>query len=171
MIKKRKIAIVTGTRAEYGILKSLLKKIKISKSLELELLVTGMHLLKRYGFTIKDIEEDKFKINGKVKMYSENIKDSSYHGEALGKGIRNFSKVFSETKPDIVAVFGDRLEPLAAVLAAATLRFPIVHIHGGDKTDDGHIDEGITRSITRFAHIHFAPTRKCRDRLIRMGWR
>jgi len=174
MIKKRKIAVITGARAEYGILKPLLEGIKKSGDFKLELLAGGMHLLEKYGLTIREIEKDGFKISGKVKMYSGNIKNPLYYGKALGEGIKNFSKALLKIKPDIAAVFGDRLEPLAATLAAAALRLPIVHIHAGDKTDDGHIDEAITRSITRFSHLHFAPTEKCKARLIKMGeepWR
>jgi GDP/UDP-N,N'-diacetylbacillosamine 2-epimerase (hydrolysing) len=174
MTKKRKIAVITGSRAEYGILKPLLKKIKESENLELILLVTGMHLLKKYGFTMNDIKKDGFLVSEKIKMYSEDTDDPLYYGDALGEGVKNFNKAFLKTRPDIVVVFGDRLEPLAATLAAATSQFPIVHIHGGDKADDGHIDECVRNSITKFSHIHFPPTEKCKDRIIKMGeksWR
>ena len=172
-MEKRKIAVVTGARSEYGILKPLLEKIEHSKSFELKLIVTGMHLLKNYGFTINEVIKDGFKITGEVEMYGNEI-GSAYHGEALGKGIQNFTKIFLKIKPDILVIIGDRIEPLAAVLAAAILRIPIVHIHGGDKTDSGHIDESMRHSITRFVHIHFPPTKKCKERLIKMGeesWR
>lgn len=171
--KKRKIAVVTGTRAEYGILKPLLDEIEKSRFLQLELLVSGMHLLKDYGLTGKEIKKDGFREIVKVPMYEQKI-DFSYYGAALGQGIKNFIKIFSKTKPDILVILGDRLEPLAAALAAATLRIPIAHIHGGDKTDSGHIDESIRHAITRFAHIHFAPSEKCHKRLLKMGeesWR
>jgi len=174
MIKKRKIVVVTGTRAEYGILKALLENIKNSSTFELKLIVTGMHLLKHYGLTVREIKKDGFKIDREVKMYAGEERELAHHGKALGEGIKNFSETFLEIKPDILVVFGDRLEPLAATLAAAILRIPIAHIHGGDKTDSGHIDESIRHSITRFAHIHFPPTRKCKERLIKMGeepWR
>jgi GDP/UDP-N,N'-diacetylbacillosamine 2-epimerase (hydrolysing) len=173
-IKKRIVAVVTGTRSEYGILKPLLRRIKKSRDLDLKLFVTGMHLLKKYGFTIKEIEKDGFKTNEKIMMYSKSGKEDLSYGIALGEGIKNFSRLFSKTKLDLVVVFGDRLEPLAATLAAATLRLPIIHIHGGDKSDDGHIDECIRNSITKFAHIHFPPTLKCKNRIIKMDeepWR
>lgn len=169
----RKIAVVTGTRAEYGILKPLLKKIIESERLELNLIVTGLHLLERYGLTIKEIEEDGFKINNIVKMYGEE-KDITYHGKGLAKGIAGFTSLFGKIKPHMLVVLGDRLEPLAATLSAATLQIPIAHIQGGDKTDSGHIDESIRHSITRFAHIHFTATNKHKERLIKMGeeaWR
>lgn len=171
---KRKIAVVTGSRAEYGILKPLLTTIDKSGSLELMLLVTGMHPLKKYGFTLKEIKKDGFKIAAIVRMYSENESDEDFYGKSLAKGVEGFTKVLARIRPDILVVFGDRLEPLAATLAAATLRIPIAHIQGGDKTDSGHIDEPIRHSITKFANIHFTATRKSSERLIKMGeepWR
>ena len=174
MMQKKRIAIITGSRAEYGILKPLLKRIKNSKNLELKLIVTGMHLLKKYGLTINEIEKDSFEISAKISMYSGNDLDYNYHGEALARGVSRFTSLLSKIRPNILVVFGDRLEPLAATLAAATLRIPITHIHGGDKTDSGHIDESIRHSISRFAHIHFVSTKKSKERLIKMGeesWR
>lgn len=164
----KKIAVITGTRAEYGILKPLLNILKKSKEFQLNLIVTGMHLLKEYGLTYKEIEKDGFKLE-KVKMYEGNNK-----ALALSNGIKGISEVFLKTKPDILIVFGDRLEPLAGALAAANLKIPIVHIHGGDKTNSGHIDESIRHSISRFSHIHLAPTEKSAERLLKMGeekWR
>jgi len=112
MIKKRKIAVITGARAEYGILKPLLEGIKKSGDFKLELLAGGMHLLEKYGLTIREIEKDGFKISGKVKMYSGNIKNPLYYGKALGEGIKNFSKALLKIKPDIAAVFaGSQILP------------------------------------------------------------
>jgi len=170
----RKIAVVTGTRAEYGILKPLLYKIKASEALELKLIVTGMHLLETYGSTINEIREDGFYTEAQVEMYVGSEPDPGYHGKALAKGINGFTKVLLEINPDILVVSCDRLEGLAATLAAVTLRIPIAHIHGGDKTDSGHIDEAIRHSITKFAHIHFPATEESANRLIKMGeepWR
>ena len=170
----RKIAVVTGTRAEYGILKPLLEKIVESNDLELNLIVTGLHLLKKYGLTINEIKKNSFEIDGIVEMYSDNEEDINYYGKALAKGVAGFTSTLSKIKPDILVVLGDRLEPLAATLGAATLRIPIAHIHGGDKTDSGHIDENIRHSITRFAHIHFTAMKEHTTRLIKMGeepWR
>lgn len=170
----RKIAVVTGTRAEYGILKPLLEKIVESNDLELNLIVTGLHLLKKYGLTINEINKNGFEIDSIVEMYVDNEEDVAYYGKALAKGIADFTSLLSEIKLDILIVLGDRLEPLSATLAAATLRIPIAHIHGGDKTDSGHIDESIRHSITRFAHIHFTATKEHTNRLIKMGedpWR
>lgn len=166
---KRKIAIITGTRAEYGILKPLLHKIKRSKRLELRLLVTGMHLLREYGLTLNDIKRDGFKIEVKVPMYSSGEIDATYYGKALARGINGFTLALNKIRPDILLVFGDRLEPLAATLAAATLNIVIAHIHGGDSSPSGHIDEAIRHSISKFAHLHLTPTKLTERRLIKMG--
>jgi len=173
--KTKKIVVVTGTRSEYGILKPLLKRIKKSRKLELSLLVTGMHLLWQFGYTANEIKADGFKISAKIPMYKGSLKNKDYHGVALGEAVVAFAKIFSKNKPDFLVVFGDRLESLAAVLAAANLGgIGIAHIHAGDKTDSGHIDEAIRSSISRFSHIFFAPTNKCAERLVKMGenkWR
>ena len=168
-IKKRKIAVVTGTRAEYGILKPLLEKIKNSDNLDLKLIVTGMHLLKKYGQTINEIKADGLAIVGAVEMYNDAAGDRRYHSLALSRGIAGFTDLFFKLKPDILVVFGDRLEPLAATLAAQGLCLPIAHIHGGDKTDSGHIDESIRHAISRFSHLHLAATSGHRLRLLKMG--
>lgn len=170
----RKIAVVTGTRAEYGILKPLLEKIVESNDLELNLMVTGLHLLEKYGLTINEIKKDDFRIDAKIQMYPSDESNPSYYGKGLAIGTEGFTEVLLQIKPDILVVSCDRLEALAAALAAATLRIPLAHIHGGDKTDSGHIDESIRHSITRFAHIHFPATDESANRLIKTGeepWR
>jgi len=169
MKKVKNIAVITGTRSEYGILKPLLKKIQHSKELELSLYVAGMHLLKKYGKTIVDINKDGFTATEKIVMYGNNEHSPTYFGVGLGKGIINFTKAFSKNKPDMVLVLGDRLESLAATLAAALLKIPIGHIHGGDKTDSGHIDESTRHAISKYSHIHFAPTKVAARRLMQMG--
>jgi len=170
---KRRIGVVTGTRAEFGILKPLLKKIEEDKNLDLKLLVTGMHLLKKYGSTINEIKDSGFDISATIDMYDENL-NPDYHGKSLARSIEKFTNVLLKIKPDILIVLGDRLEALAATLAAAILKIPIAHIQGGDKTDSGHIDESIRHSITRFANIHFTATQEHSKRLIKTGeesWR
>lgn len=174
MEEKRKIAVVTGARSEYGILKPLLKAIGDSARLELNLMVTGMHLLRKYGLTIKEIKKDGFKIRAEIPMYAGDGSADDYLGQALARGIKGFTAGLIKIKPDIVVVLGDRLESLAAALAANILNIPIAHIHGGDKSDSGHIDESTRHSISKMAHIHFPPTEKCKDRLFKMGeevWR
>jgi len=173
--KIKKVAVVTGTRAEYGILKPLLKKIHEDDELELQLIVTGMHLLKNFGYSIREIEEDGFPIVSKIKMYDENLFGRlEYHGVSLGKAVSELTKELIKLNPDIVLVIGDRLEALSATLAASTLNIAVGHIHAGDKTDSGHIDEQVRFAISRFSHLLFAPTKKCAERLIKMGeeeWR
>lgn len=170
-----RVGVVTGTRAEYGILKPLLTLIEKDPDLELDLLVTGLHLLEEFGMTIQEIKKDGFKIAAEVPMYPNDLFGKlNYHGVGLGEGVKNFTNVLKDLQPDMLLVFGDRLEALAATLAASTLNIPIGHIHAGDKTDSGHIDEQIRFSISRFSHILFAPTKKSAERLIKMGeepWR
>ena len=170
----RKIAVVTGSRAEFGILRPLIKEIDDSSDLDLRLFVTGLHLLDSYGMTVKDIKRDGLKIESTVEMYSSNERDPEYHGKGLAKGIHNFTSLLNTVNPDLLIVLGDRLEELAAILAAATLVIPIAHIHGGDKTDSGHIDESIRHSISKFAHVHFTVSQFSSERLLKMGeedWR
>lgn len=170
----RRIAVLTGSRAEYGILKPLLKLIDKRKDMELILVVTGLHLLKEYGYTVELIEKDKYTIDSVVEMYQNAGMKETYYGSALAEGIKGLTAELSMKKPDLLVVLGDRLEPLAATLAAATLKIPVAHIHGGDRTDSGHIDESIRHAITRFAHIHFPATEEHEKRLIKMGeeqWR
>ena len=166
---KRKIAVVTGSRAEYGILKPLLCLINERKELDLSLVVTGLHLLRDYGHTIMAIKKGGISIDSVVEMYDESEDARIYYGSALARGIRGLTVELARISPDILVVLGDRLEPLAATLAAALMKIPVAHIHGGDRTDSGLIDESIRHSITRFASIHFAATDEHRDRLVRMG--
>ena len=168
---KRKIAIVTGTRAEYGILTSVADAIKKEKNLDYGFVVTGMHLLKEFGHTIGEIRKDKYKIWAVVPML-KNTKTPEGMAESLGRGITGMAKAFQKIKPDIVVVLGDRDEPLAAAAAAAHMNIPVAHIHGGEVT--GSIDESIRHAITKFSHIHFAATKNSVERLKKMGedsWR
>jgi len=170
----KRICVVTGTRSEYGILRLLLKKILKSKKLELILVVTGMHLLKKFGNTISQIIEDKIPISKKIPMYIENDDNEMNLGKAVGNVIKTFTEVFFELKPDLLLILGDRYEPFAAVIAASTLSIPIAHIHGGDNVFRGQIDEQIRHAITKFAHIHFPATQKSAKRIELMGeekWR
>ena len=164
---KRKISITTGTRAEYGILREVLKQIKNSRHLELYLIVTGMHLDKKFGKTINEIKKDGFVIYTSFKMLPMN--DSNYFmAKSLGTGIDRFAKIFHKLKPDINIVFGDRDESLASALAAYHMNIPNAHIHGGDKTKAG-IDEYNRHVITKASNIHFAATKKSFNRILKMG--
>ncbi|MBI5361483.1 MAG: UDP-N-acetylglucosamine 2-epimerase (hydrolyzing) [Planctomycetes bacterium] len=178
-MNNRKICVITGTRAEYGLLKPVLRKIQETHGLELQLVVTGMHLLEAHGNTYKDIEADGFKIDKKFEMYSPGIQQKhqpSPEKLALIKGKKGFDEAFSELKPDMVLLLGDRLEPFAAVQAAGDKRIAIAHIHGGDKSshDYIHIDEIIRHKITKSAHIHFPATELSKSRIADLGedeWR
>lgn len=165
-MQKRKITVTSGARADYGFLRPVLKEILTRKILDLYLIVSGMHLSKRHGFTINEIKKDGFKINAIADTFPK--KDTVYHTSlALGKGIVEFSKIFQKIKPDINVVLGDRDEMLASAIAAAHMNIPNAHIHGGDKS--GSIDESNRHAITKFSHIHFAVSKNSMKRIIKMG--
>jgi GDP/UDP-N,N'-diacetylbacillosamine 2-epimerase (hydrolysing) len=164
---KKKITITTGTRADYGLLKEIINLVNSSKKLELYLLVTGMHLSKKYGYTINEIKNDSFKIYKKFSMIPK--KDDLFHTSfELGLGITKFSKIFHEIQPDINLILGDRDEMLASALSASHMNILNAHIHGGDKTRAG-IDEYNRHAITKLSNIHFTATKKSKDRVIKMG--
>jgi GDP/UDP-N,N'-diacetylbacillosamine 2-epimerase (hydrolysing) len=164
---KRKISVVTGTRAEYGLLRSTLKKINSSKHLDLFLIVAGMHLSQKFGDTIKEIKQDGFKVYSKVDMVPKG--NSTFHmAKAVGLGTVKFAEIFHKLKPDINLVLGDRDEAFASTLAASHMNIPNAHIHGGDRSQAG-IDEYNRHAITKLSNIHFAASRKSKDRIIKMG--
>ena len=163
---KRKISVTTGARADYGILRPVLQAILKSKKLELYLIVTGTHLSKKHGLTINEIKKDGFEIFATIDMVPQG--DTNYFmSKALGEGIVAFSKIFSKLRPDINLILGDRDEMLASALAAAHMNIPNAHIHGGDKS--GGIDEYNRHAITKISNIHFAATKKSKERIIKMG--
>jgi GDP/UDP-N,N'-diacetylbacillosamine 2-epimerase (hydrolysing) len=163
---KRKICIVTGTRAEYGLLYWLLKEIQQDNELELQLIVTGMHLSPEFGLTYKEIEKD-FKIDKKIEMLLSS--DSSIGiSKSMGLAQISFSESYTELNPDILVVLGDRYEVFSAVSAAMIARIPIAHIHGGEKTE-GAFDEAIRHSITKMSHMHFTAAEEYRNRVIQLG--
>ena len=166
-MNKRKICVVTGTRAEYGILRSVLKQIKQNKKLKLQLVVSGMHLSKKHGLSITEIENDGFFISRKIKMMprGDTVFDMA---KALGDGIKQYAESFKKIKPDICVILGDRDEALAAALAGSHMNIPIAHIHGGDKTQ-GCIDEYNRHAISKLSNIHFAATKKSMERILKMG--
>lgn len=163
----RKICIVTGSRAEYGLLKNLIKKIKRDKTIKLQIIATCMHLIPKFGLTYKEIIKDGFKIDYKVKMPipSSNSKNIT---NATGLGMLGFAKAFSKLKPDLLVVLGDRFEILSASFAALSQNIPIAHIHGGESTV-GAIDEAIRHSITKMSTFHFASTKEYKKRIIQLG--
>ena len=164
---KRKICIVTGTRAEYGLLYWLMKEIQCDSSLELQIIATGMHLSPEFGLTYKKIEEDGFTINEKVEMLLSSDTPVGI-AKSVGLGVIGFADALARQKPDILVVLGDRFEILAAAQAAMIARIPIAHIHGGETTE-GAIDEAIRHAITKMSHFHFTAAEPYRRRVIQLG--
>jgi GDP/UDP-N,N'-diacetylbacillosamine 2-epimerase (hydrolysing) len=163
----KKVCVLTGTRAEYGLLKPIIERIDSDKELKLSLLVAGMHLSKEFGNTIDEIKEEGFKIDGTIDMNPK--EDKSYAmAFAIGEGIQKITSFFEKTKPDILLILGDRIEALAAAIAAAYCNIAIAHIHGGDTTKAG-LDESARHAITKFAHIHFPATKKSAERIKKLG--
>ncbi len=162
-----KICVVTGTRAEYGLLYWTIKAIQANSKSQLSLCVTGMHLSPEFGLTYQQIEEDGFEIDGKVEMLLSS--DTSIGiTKSMGLGLISFADFYERTKPDWVLVLGDRYEILTAVTAAMIAKIPIAHCHGGEATE-GLIDEAIRHSITKMAHLHFTSTEEYRQRVIQLG--
>lgn len=163
----RRIAIVTGSRAEYGILYWIIKGIHEDTELELQLIVTGMHLSPEFGLTARDIEKDGFPIAEKVEMLLSSDTEVAI-ATSMGLGIIGFAKAYERLKPDILVVLGDRFEILSAVAAAVPFRIPIAHIHGGEVTE-GAMDELFRHAITKMSHIHFSATKTYALRIRQMG--
>ncbi|MBT6936789.1 MAG: UDP-N-acetylglucosamine 2-epimerase (hydrolyzing) [Candidatus Marinimicrobia bacterium] len=163
----KKICVVTGTRAEYGLLYWFMKGIQGDPQMELQIVATGMHLSPEFGLTYKNIEKDGFYINRKVEMLLSADTPSAI-SKSTGLGIIGFADVFSDLEPDIIVVLGDRFEILAASIAATFSRTPIAHFHGGEATE-GLIDEAIRHSITKMSHLHFVAAEEYKKRVIQMG--
>ena len=162
----RKICVVTGTRAEYGLLYWLMKEIQKDKDLELQLIVTGMHLSTEFGLTYKIIEQD-FVIDKKIEMLLSS--DTAIGiSKAMGLAQISFSESFEELKPDLLVVLGDRYEIFSATSSAMIANIPITHLHGGETTE-GAFDESIRHSITKMSHLHFTATDEYRNRVIQLG--
>ncbi len=164
---KRKICIVTGSRAEYGLMYWLMKEIQEDPELELQIIATGMHLSPEFGLTYRVIEEDGFLINEKVEMLLSSDTPVAI-AKSMGLGIIGFADTLERLKPDIMVVLGDRYEILAACAAAIPARTPIAHLHGGEATE-GLIDEAIRHAITKMAHLHFVAAEEYKKRVIQMG--
>lgn len=164
----RKICVVTGTRAEYGLLSRLIRMINESERTQLQLIATNMHLSPTYGETYKEIEADGFKIDRKIPIIEEGKNDAVATLNSMAKAVAGFADVFNELKPDLVALLGDRYEILAAAEAALIEKIPIAHIHGGEVTE-GAYDDAIRHSITKMSHLHFPSIEPYRKRIIQMG--
>ena len=164
---KRKICIVTGTRAEYGLLYWIIKGIHEEPELELQLIVTGMHLSPEFGLTVREIEKDGFPIAEKVEMLLSSDTETAI-ATSMGLGMIGFAKAYERLKPDILVVLGDRFEILSAVASAVPFRVPVAHIHGGEATE-GVTDELFRHAITKMSHIHFPSNKVYANRIIQMG--
>lgn len=163
----RKICVITGTRAEYGLLKWLMREIENSQYLELQIIATGQHLCSKFGLTYKEIENDGFVIHKKVEM-PLNSDNAASLTKAMAEGLSGFSNALESLMPDIVVVLGDRYEILSAVTAATIFRLPIAHIHGGESTE-GAMDEAIRHALTKMSHLHFVAAEEYRQRVIQLG--
>ena len=162
----RKICVVTSTRAEYGLLYWLLKEIEADSELELQLIVTGMHLSPEFGLTYKEIEKE-FKIDKKIEILGSSHSKLDICTE-IARVYEKFTPAFSELKPDILVLLGDRYEIFGVAGVASIMQIPIAHIHGGETTQ-GAFDEAFRHSITKMSHIHFAATREYASRIIQLG--
>lgn len=164
---KRKICVVTGTRAEYGLLYWLMKDIQADDSLELQIIATGMHLSPEFGLTYKTIEQDGFSIDAKVEMLLSSDTPVGI-AKSIGVGVIGFADALDRLQPNVMVILGDRYESLAAAQAAMVARIPIAHIHGGEATE-GLIDEAIRHSITKMSLLHFTAAEEYRHRVIQLG--
>jgi len=164
---KRKICVVTGTRAEYGLLYWLMKEIDADKDIELQIIATGMHLSEEFGNTYQKIEKDGFTIDKKVDISLSSDTELAI-SKSMGLGVIRFSDAFNELEPDLLVVLGDRFEIFSAVSAAMIARIPIAHLHGGELTE-GAFDESIRHSITKMSHLHFTATEEYKYRVIQLG--
>ena len=163
----RKIAVFTGTRAEYGLLYWLLKDIQSDAELELQLLVSGTHLSPEFGCTYQQIEQDGFTIDEKIEILLSS--DTAIGvAKSMGLGVLGFTDSLSRLKPDALVILGDRFEALAVAQTGMILRIPVVHLHGGEITE-GAYDDAIRHAITKLSNIHCTSTEEYRNRVIQLG--
>ena len=167
MSVRRKVCVITGTRADYGLLYWLIKALQTDSAVELQLIVTGMHLSPEFGLTWRQIAADGFSIDRKIEMLMSSDTGAGV-AKAMGVGLIGFADAYESLAPDIVVILGDRFEMLAAASAAAVARLPIAHIHGGESTE-GAVDEGMRHAITKFSHLHFTAADAYRRRVIQLG--
>ena len=166
-MKKRRICVITGSRSEFGLIVNLLRELKKSKKLKLFLIVTGMHLMKEFGNTYKEIQNEGFKIFKKVKI-SKSILNTNYVEKSVGSGVIKFSKIFKKIKPDLVCVPCDRYEMLGPAISSYLANIPIAHFYGGEITK-GSQDDITRNAITKMSNLHFVTHSSHRKRVIQMG--
>jgi UDP-hydrolysing UDP-N-acetyl-D-glucosamine 2-epimerase len=166
-VRRRKICVVTTSRADFGLLCGLLKAIRVDSALRLQVVVSGMHLAREFGRTWRDIEAEGIKIDRKIRMRLTG--DSNLTNlKSIGLGLNGFAEAFAGLKPEIVVLLGDRFELLAPAISALMLQIPIAHIHGGELSE-GAIDDSVRHTLTKLASLHFAATETYRRRIIQMG--
>jgi UDP-N-acetyl-D-glucosamine 2-epimerase, UDP-hydrolysing len=163
----RKICVITGSRAEYGLLSDLMAAIKADNELHLQVIASNMHLSPEFGLTYKEIEQDGFVIDKKVEML---LSSDTSNGttKSVGLATIGFADAYEDLKPDLIVVLGDRYEILAAVIAALFYKIPVAHLHGGEITE-GAYDDSIRHAITKLSHLHFTSTEAYRQRVIQLG--
>lgn len=163
----RKICVITGTRADYGLLRWVMQGIAEDPDLSLQIIATGMHLSPEFGLTYRDLEQDGFRIDRKVEMLMSS--DTSVGiAKSMGLGLIGFADALDELRPDFIVVLGDRFEIFSAAAAALVARIPVAHLHGGETTD-GVYDEAFRHSITKMSHLHFVAAEEYRQRVIQLG--
>lgn len=163
----RKICVITGTRAEYGLLRWVMQGIKDDPELTLQIIATGMHLSPEFGLTYREIEQDGFQIDRKVEMLTSSDTPVGI-AKSMGLGLIGFADALNELKPDLIVVLGDRFEIFTAVSVALVARIPVAHLHGGELTE-GAFDDAMRHSITKMSHLHFVAAEEYRQRVIQLG--
>jgi len=164
---KKVITFLTATRAEYGLLRPVIKRLLQDKTIEVRVVVTGAHLSHEFGLTYQEIEQDGVQIDRKIDIMLSSDTPASI-SKTMGIAMICFADYFSERRPDLLVVLGDRYEALAVCCAAANERIPIAHLYGGETTE-GALDESFRHAITKLSYIHFASTDDYRKRIIQLG--
>lgn len=163
----RKVCVLTGTRAEYGLLRWVIQGVRDAPDLQLQLLVTGMHLSPEFGLTYREIEADGLRIDERVEILVS-ADTASSTAKSMGLGLIGFGDAFARLRPDILVLLGDRFEVLAAASAALVAGIPVAHLHGGETTE-GAFDEAIRHAVTKMSHLHFVAAEEYRQRVIQLG--
>lgn len=165
----RKICYISGTRADFGLMEKTLQAVHSHPAMSLVVVVTGMHLSPRYGYTVEAIEQTGLPVAARVEVDDPDHPDGGDMARNIGKMLVGFVDALREIRPDVVLLLGDRGEMLAGAVAAIHLNIPVAHIHGGERS--GTVDEPVRHAISRLSHLHFVATPQARDRLVRMGER
>lgn len=170
---KRKIAVFTGNRAEYGLQYPIIKAVAAHPALEYYLLVSGAHLQEDFGYTKQEIEKDGFRVYGEVKLAMED--DTLFStAQAIGSGVLSLSRLLANIRPDFLVVYADRFEGFSAVITGTQMNIPTAHIEGGDLTEGGALDDSVRHAMTKLSHLHFTTNAQAAERVLKLGeeaWR